>query len=270
MAGDVFLDAFFSDRRLALLRDRRLVPHLSSPFYRKLAALVSEIFDGAAVGGDEAARRYLEFAQYYTSDLHFFQQTMHYPAASGQQRSVDPETYHAALLASTIMVWHRFRIFELFDTAFVSCRKAAVLGYGTGLEIRLAADRAAAITGFDCLETKYNSHLDRLPNVRRCRDEFESDEGFDTVVVIEFLEHLPAPLEFLRGAASRMTSGSRLIGTTAVNVPQFDHLANFDGSEIAGFADACGWQIVFFEEIPHQYSEVTISAKNQFFVLEKK
>ena len=90
--------------------------------------------------------------------------------------------------------------------------------------------------------------------------------------MIELLEHLSEPYILLEKCQKVLSEKGKIFLTTATNIPQFDHLYNFEAShqDFEKKIQNMGLSISFMEEIPHQYITLDIGAKNRFYILEKE
>ena len=111
---------------------------------------------------------------------------------------------------------------------------ACGVGYGTRI-LTDAADGRTRGLGLDISNAAISHANERYANeVTRylCADamDFESDEGFDTIVSIETLEHLPEPLRFVEHVAALLNPGGLFIASVPVT-PSVDgnphHLHDF-------------------------------------------
>jgi hypothetical protein len=103
---------------------------------------------------------------------------------------------------------------------------ASVLEIGSGFGFFLDMCRANGVKtflGFEPGETSWQFAVDHLGLGEHCRNQDFAWEGFDgagfeTAVMFHALEHVPQPLEFLRGLKA-----SGFSGTLAVEVPDVDY-----------------------------------------------
>lgn len=73
---------------------------------------------------------------------------------------------------------------------------------------------------------------------------FRDEARFDFVSMVELLEHLPAPAEYLRGAHFALRDGGSAYFTFAVRMPQVDHLCQLDSvDECRAMVEAAGFSL---------------------------
>ena len=96
------------------------------------------------------------------------------------------------------------------------------------------------------------------------------ENNFDTIFLIEFLEHLRKPYDFLEKIYRSMKNNSKIICTTAKNIPQFDHLYNFiSAKNFENKVKKIGFKIKFKEKIIHDLDMERINSDNIFYILQK-
>ena len=67
-----------------------------------------------------------------------------------------------------------------------------------------------------------------------------------------------------------MKKNSRLVCTTAKNIPQFDHLYNFTSSaDFEKKVKKIGFKIFYSNKIDHLYDLQKINSNNIFYILKK-
>ena len=95
---------------------------------------------------------------------------------------------------------------------------------------------------------------------------------YNDVYIIELLEHVNKPYALLKDVGDSITSEGRIIITLAVNIPQFDHIINFDDKELfRKKIDELGLYIEYEKMIEHQYIMNGLShSSNIFMILSKK
>ncbi|MFQ3676004.1 MAG: hypothetical protein SNJ64_05630 [Endomicrobiia bacterium] len=90
-------------------------------------------------------------------------------------------------------------------------------------------------------------------------------------MLIEILEHLENPQKLLSDAIKSLSSTGFLHFTISVNIPQFDHIINFELNDprILNWVNESGGEIVYQEEIAHNYQSKT-EAYNCYYIVKKK
>jgi 2-polyprenyl-3-methyl-5-hydroxy-6-metoxy-1,4-benzoquinol methylase len=131
------------------------------------------------------------------------------------------------------------------------------IGCGPGIEIELVKGKTQSLTAYDLDIDPFLSHAH--PSVDFCNTFFDGsgDARYDTIYLIEILEHLSDPLALLESCKKVLAPNGRLHLTTATNLPQFDHRYNFEPSH----------ETRFKEDIEHAYMTTDIEARNRYYVL---
>lgn len=218
----------------------------------------------------EVTAAYEKFITRYNQDLKAFSRTGKYPCETGPPRAEFTRTeYDLALLLSTVLTPHRFRIMELVQLTGGTGGRALVLGCGAGVEVELIKPGFDEVIASDveigeacrALHHDVSFHPEALRPGDRSR--------FDRIYLVELLEHVSDPYVLLERAARGLRETGSIVLTTATNLPQFDHLHNFpaDHRQFEMQVRELGLAVTFREEIPHRYLIADVGAKNDFFVL---
>lgn len=222
------------------------------------------------LSASDVIQHYDNFIRTYNSCLKGFEQTGNYPAFSGEKIEVGRVEYDIALLLSVLLTAHRFRIMELLSD--IPCgANALFVGTGPGLEIALTRNRFDNIYAFDLSINAFLYH--HFTAVQFEERLFEGSETikFDAIFLIEILEHLHSPYGLLEDAARSLADNGRIYLTTATNIPQFDHLYNFEEShaEFRQKLNQLRLCIIYEERIDHKYITMKTNAINHFYILTK-
>ncbi len=95
-------------------------------------------------------------------------------------------------------------------------------------------------------------------------------QRYDAIIAIEVLEHFPRPLDVISRVASVLDKNGMFILTIARNVPQFDHLYNFDSDDFfEKEIEKNSLKIEYKKTIPHKYNLFKIDAATVFYILKK-
>ena len=124
---------------------------------------------------------------------------------------------------------------------------ACGVGYGTAFlaerctEIRSATGVDLSASAVEYARQRYKDS--RLRFLQADAMEFHDDEGFDNIVSLETIEHLPNPAIFIRRITTMLRKGGVLIGSVPVT-PSMDgnphHLTDFTESSFRALFDGCG------------------------------
>ncbi len=260
----------FLHRRVAA--DHTVDPVLSNAIAKHILTYLKacDLQSGAAV------RMYEEFIRGYNKDIERFAETGLYPTElDGDVRQISRLEYDVALLLSCLASPHRYRIMQLLVENTLS-GSALFIGCGPGLEIALLEDKFSLIHAFDL---ELNSVLPEIfSNVSFFQEMFPSPNAakeYESIYLIEILEHLEHPFDLVKDCVDALADNGRLILTTATDIPQFDHLYNFefDHSRFESKMKSIGIKPVMAEQINHNYLPVNkpsgMRAKNHFYVFER-
>lgn len=220
----------------------------------------------------QVAQAYMRFTRSYAEDLQKYATDGLYPAQAGTIRKVDRREYDLFLIVSVLTTPHRFELMLRMMECAVPGDSALVFGVGSGLELALLQGRHAKLTACDLSVAVFvREHFSGITFVEGDFFSSERPGTFDGIYAIEVLEHVPNPYELLRRLGACLPAQGRMIATTAVNVPQFDHVYNFsDDQEFPAQAASCGLAVLESARIPHDYRLQQVDAKNMFYLLGKE
>jgi len=221
----------------------------------------------------EVSQHYRFFASAFMRDLKAFDKDGQYPVQRGAtDRTVERVRYDIALLFSTFLTGHRYRLMYLVNLHFPkhACR-AACIGCGPSLELIFLKNRVDIMEGYDLSLNPFCRHYH--PDVHFYEKPFpdQTKNTYDVILAVELLEHLSDPYELLRRAHTTLKNGGYILLTTATNVPQFDHLYNFHADH-SFFEKTCkeiGFELAYKECISHRYLSSKTAASNHFYVFRK-
>ena len=216
---------------------------------------------------------YESFLKQYSKDAQFYLKNNKYPALSSDYNyPITREEYDIFLLLSTVLTQHRYDIMCEINQALLGSKSALIIGSGVGLEIELIKESYNFIDAYDIELDKfcYSNHTE----VSFYEKEFKSNEiqQYNDIYIVELLEHVSEPYTLIKDAVEVLTSDGRIIITLAVNIPQFDHIINFDDMNLfLKNIDKLGLYVEYEKEIEHKYIMNGLShSSNIFMVLKKK
>lgn len=262
-----------ANRLFEILHDRLKVNEVfDEKLFRKLDDFTRNYLDFHKLEVDVAGEHYMDFIKSYNKDLRAFAKEGKFPL------EIDPERkgpgripYNIILLFSCLFNPHRFRIMQLIDDKVEMAKQGLFVGCGPGLEIDLIADKLVKSVAYDLsldsfLESKFES-----VDFRNYYFDGSEEERYDAVFLIEILEHLSDPYDLLINCHKVMNKGANLFLTTATDIPQFDHLYNFqaDHTEFDKTITEIGFKVIFEEVIMHQQLTQKVNAQNKFYIIEK-
>ena len=143
------------------------------------------------------------------------------------------------------------------------------MGSGLELEIINKVNNRINVDAYDICITEFVSRFKNVFNV--IEGEFKGSYSvYDHIIAIELLEHLEDPFKFLQLCYNSLRKEGVLATTTATNMPQFDHLYNFDDDNyFKGKVENIGYLISIKEDLPHSYMIKDLNAKNTWYLLKK-
>ena len=222
---------------------------------------------------DEILKRYNNFLLGYSKDIENFLSTGKYPYLLEENISVKRTDYDISLILSTVLTNHRFRIMDnFFKYGSVINGKVLIIGLGSGIELEIlsCSSNEKEIDAYDISVTEFvKNRFKKTLNI--VEGEFKGNDAFyDYIIALELLEHLDNPYHFLSMCFNSLKNEGTLITTTATDVPQFDHLYNFNDDNV--FSEKIynlGFIELQKEDIEHNYLNKSINAKNTWYVLKK-
>jgi hypothetical protein len=211
---------------------------------------------------------YTGFMSSYINDVYNFQKTGKYPILGDAPVQTLPRIhYDVVLMFSTLFTGHRFRIMDILSSKSPVQNEALIVGSGSGLEIAMINERINRIIAYDLFISDFCK--ENLSDVELHETYFTgcADQKYESIYLIELLEHLEDPFDLLQVSANSLRQKGNILLTTATNIPQFDHLYNFDDD---GYFErkvgSMGLKIIYKENIPHKM-HIDIGAKNTFYIL---
>ena len=260
------------NRLFTILNDKVLASkYFESDLYQQLLGYTDKYVQYHNLSLKEVKKAYLSFIKEYNKDVRIFDETNKYPLEITEDRQAPSRIdYNIILLLSTFLNPHRFRIMQLIKEKNLAAEKGLFIGCGPGLEIDLTLDKVAEIVAYDLTLDEFL--IDHYAKNIEFRNEFFNGEGtekYDSIFLIEILEHLKDPFKLLANCKKVMKKSSRIYLTTATNIPQFDHLYNFesDHSHFNKMVTEMGFKIDFSEDIFHSFITKGADSKNKFYIL---
>ena len=213
---------------------------------------------------------YNEFTNEYSKDIREFLKTGKYPFEMGVKRDIRRVDYDIVLTLSVVLSVHRHRIFnQLILSSSNSSSDIVLIGVGSGLEIEFLNRHNNRITAYDISISDFAKTM--YGDVKMVESYFDGTEkSLSLIYAIELVEHLSNPVAFLKMVYDSMMLGGQLFFTTATNVPQIDHLANFP--DMVGFESKLkqiGFTIEQNKVIFHESIDSKLKASNNWFEVKK-
>lgn len=238
---------------------------------KKLKSYIDSYINYKNLNAEEVIENYDHYVKAYINDVNNFLKNSKYPIEINPvQREISRMEYDIFLIMSTVLTYHRYRIMENI-TNQGGGESAIFIGFGSGLEIELTKDKFKKIYAYDLIINDFCCHMHPEVNFRQSPFTDSENIKYGNIYLIEFLEHIKNPYEFLQICINTLNPNGQIILTTATDVPQFDHLYNFesDHNEFEKRIKNMGLNVIYKEDIPHKYLLSKLKAKNTFYILEK-
>lgn len=213
---------------------------------------------------------YNNFTNDYSKDIRQFLQTGKYPFELEVKRSLSRLDYDVVLILSVVLSEHRHRIFnQLILSSNSSSSEIVLIGVGSGLEIEFLNRQNNRITAYDISISDFVKTM--YSDIKIVESYFDGTEkSLSRIYAIELVEHLTDPVAFLKMIYDSMLFGGQFFFTTATNVPQIDHLANFpDLADFESKLKQIGFTIEQNIVIIHESIDLKLKASNNWFGVKK-
>ena len=208
------------------------------------------------------------FARQYQKDLEIFSETRKYPSQlKGYIWSGSRIEYDVILILSMLLEKHRFRMAswlagELYE------KDVLCVGIGPGVELGIISE---FLDGNSCKVVGYDVKVSDFVRARYGESVLQEyfvagAKKYDVILLIEILEHLAVPENLISQTAKSLTPRGRLFLTTAIDIPQFDHLYNFVSGEIGGMLANNGLQVDSIVEVCHILNVSKVRAANELVI----
>lgn len=268
-----FLQQLLNTSRLLTVLYDNLSPVIkSSPLYGEVALYLEKYSGFNHLDAEKTISIYTRYITAYNKHCKLFGKTGKYPPAQEiNDFSVSREEYDVVLMLSILFTQHRFRIMQLLTEQSKPVRNALYIGLGCGLEIELTKANYSEIQAYDLSVNKFL--FQQFPGIELKMERYRGQQKnhFDTIYLVELLEHLPNPFDLLATCYASLKKGGKILLTTATDIPQFDHVYNFkaDHTDFEEAISKMGFSIVFKEMIPHHYLSIELNPCNHFYIIEK-
>ena len=273
--GYTFIKKLVDNNRLLLTLQEQVLSskYYDENLYTTIENYVADYIKIELIDNSSPEKIYFNFIQAYNNDMKAFIKTGKYPLAINKNIALLSRfEYDIILLFSCLFTEHRFRIMQLINNQSSISNRGLFIGCGPGLEIELAKEYFENLYAYDI--SLNNFLITKHSKVHFKESYFTGDKNhtnFDVIYIIELLEHLSDPYTLIQNCQKVLSKRGKILLTTATNIPQFDHLYNFETShkDFENKINNFGFSIIFKEDILHQNFTLDIGAKNRFYVLEK-
>ena len=243
--------------------------------YGVLEGYINDYLLDTGLSAKEVIIKYFSFLQDYMDCCYTYQKNGKYPFQYREIKDYERVHYDIALLLSPIVAEHRYKIIKhLYTTNFSDGEEILIVGLGSGIEmdiiLKSTHETKLNIDAYDMSIGQYvKERFKDLVTLFEAKFEGNKDK-YDSIIAIELLEHLPDPIAFLKDCSNSLVKGGRCMVTTSTNMPQEDHLFNFE--DLKRFEKDCqniGLEIVFKDDIVHKSSFSSIGSKNTWYTFTK-
>jgi 2-polyprenyl-3-methyl-5-hydroxy-6-metoxy-1,4-benzoquinol methylase len=214
---------------------------------------------------------YESFIKQYSKDCKYYIKNNTYPAIdNGVMYNISREEYDIFLLLSTILTMHRFDIsYNILKNISIT-DKALVIGSGIGIELELMKNKYLSIDAYDLEIDNFSKQAH--PEVIFYEELFHSgNDKYNDIFVIELLEHIQNPFHLLDECKKSLVNNGRILITLAVNIPQFDHVYNFDNiDKFYKEVENIGLKVESSIDIKHKYLRNGLENSSNIFMILKE
>ncbi len=265
----MFINAIANKDRSIMFQYKRLISNLKKNDL-KLYEFVNEYFYQYCkfnkVSVDNVIKIRKKFANNYIYNLKRFEKFSFYPKKKNKF-SLSRVEYDVVLLLSFLIEKHRFEIIKLFVKEKYK-GKILIIGSGPSLELALLKFFLNIKNKIEAYDTSFNSFVKKKFKKEYKKKKYvQNHKKYDVIVLIEFLEHLTKPYEFLFKLKKSLFRNGKVILTTAINIPQFDHLYNFKKNEIIKKVKKMGFKKRKIKYIEHKMFISNVKSANEYLVL---
>ena len=213
---------------------------------------------------------YMSFIKRYSKDIKIFNKDNKYPHEYCALPKICKIEYDIALILSVFFSTVRAKIMiKLVNVTSTLKNEILLVGIGSGIDLHLINNCSEFNSNIHAYDIKISNFLysHKWNNVQFIEQPFTGcTYKYDTAIAIEFLEHLSDPFDMLKKLSSCLVTNGKMIFTTATNMPQFDHLYNFNNdNEVDNLISKLGFKFTK-DTYPHNYINEKIKSKNTFYV----
>ena len=266
-----FFELLELSRLLTVLYDNLPDEIKSDKLYVKIESYLEKYARFNEISPEKAVEIYTDFIMSFNKHCKLFTKTGKYPVENGLTNfSISREEYDIVLLLSVLFTPHRYRIMQLLEQS-KPAEKALFIGLGPGLELFLTRTKFKEIHAYDLSVNKFLSTEFSGIHINMELYSGQNSNYFDSIYLIELLEHLQDPYELLDICFKSLIKGGKIYLTTATDIPQFDHLYNFpkDHAKFEEQLKQMGFLVLYKELIQHNYLTMEIKPINHFYIIEK-
>jgi hypothetical protein len=268
----MLLDLFKHNRNIRIQHKKLLSDPICNPgIIKYIDKYLSSYMRFNKLDGYKVLTSYNVFLSKYTSDMDRFILTNKYPYQLDIVENINRVDYDIALILSVALTSHRHKIFNhLFKYFAGKTGDILIIGVGAGLELEMFRMIYEDIeVNIDAYDTSITSFVkDRFCKYNIIEEKFTGTmKSYDYIIAVELLEHLLHPYEFLSLCSVSLKLNGVIVTTTATNIPQFDHLYNFNDFEFENEVNRLGLLIEEKKKIHHSSFNNRSISHNTLYVL---
>ena len=178
--------------------------------------------------------------------------------------------YDIVLLLSFLIEDHRFKIINLFSKEKFKEQDVLIIGSGPSIELAILRFYLKHKMKIDAYDLNFNSFI-KKKFIRECKvSEYKyAKKKYSKIILIEFLEHINKPYQFLFRLKESLKKNGKILFTTAINIPQFDHVYNFKKKEVFKKVKSMGYKKKDYYYIEHKMFLSKVKSANEYVTLIK-
>lgn len=263
-----------NNNRILELQQKSLIKYFDEydlKIYEKIINHIDQYIEFYKLTNNQVYDYHMAFLKIFIEHQELFNKDRKYPYERDNTITIIPRIqYDISLLLSCLLTKHRFDIMKnLILSLKTNMGDVAIIGAGPGLEISLTKDLCKSIVAYDIDISEFIQI--KFPGIfKKELFKFSKDKKYNYIFAIELLEHLQEPIKLVEQIYQSLEPGGISCLTTAKNIPQFDHLYNFNDENI--FEEdlkKLGFKIQNKKIIEHNYLKKEIEVNNIFYILKK-
>ncbi len=216
---------------------------------------------------------YTRYITLYNKHCKLFGKTGMYPIhAKAEVVEFSRIEYDLVLMMSVLFAPHRFEIMRALSAYAPKSDNSLFIGLGPGLEMHLTRHKHQKLWAYDLSINPFLYTEFADADIKTELYTGQQQDFFDSIYLIEILEHLDTPYHLLNVCYDSLKPGGQVILTTATDIPQFDHLYNFpdNHTEFENKLQQIGFSILHKQKIEHNYLLMQLKPSNHFYIIQKK
>ncbi len=260
---------FYKDRLLRINANKviNLLENSELILYDSIQSYLLDYLNFYNIDMENVFKIIKKFQENYSEDIKNYLETNKYPYQLNNHFEITRVEYDIVLISSVLLSQHRFNIIKTaHDLKLIG--DIAVIGIGSGIELEFLDSVKSKIEAYDLSISDFAKT--RFSNAILYEKKFELNlKKYDCVLALELLEHLEDPFILINDIFNSLNEKGRFVFTTTTNVPQFDHLYDFDNELLDKEVQKIGFKIIMKDKISHTAKFDKVNAYNTFYIVEK-